>query len=137
MSTICPLDPTTGVSPDGRRRRPPPWSRRRIDRRGSSWSRSFDGTIQLWKTSKQTQLGPALTGDEDATTDLEFSPDETKLLSASASTLRLWPVPPSPDAARDQLCSKLTYNMNREQWNKSVSPEIPYEEACKGLPEAS
>jgi hypothetical protein len=46
-------------------------------------------------------------------------------------------VPPSPDAARDALCAKLTHNMSREQWRHVVSKEIPYVEVCDGLPEGS
>jgi WD40 repeat protein len=86
----------------------------------------------------RSPVGPLLAGHNAFVTSLEFSPDGTKLLSASDDhTLRLWPVPArSPEASRDALCAKLTHNMSREQWNKWVSPEIPYTKACPGLPEA-
>jgi WD40 repeat protein len=71
-------------------------------------------------------------------TSLEFSPDGTKLLSASDDhTLRLWPVAAhSADAARDTLCTKLTHNMTREQWKNLISPQIDYIKVCPDLPEA-
>ncbi len=89
-------------------------------------------------SATKRQLGDPLTGHTAVGDSLDFSPDGTKLLSASDDhTLRLWPVPArSPDAARDALCAKLTHNMSREQWNKWVSPEIDYIKACPGLPEA-
>ena len=65
-------------------------------------------------------------------TSLDFSPDGTKLLSASADrTLRIWPV---PTASPDPLCAKLTHNMSRHQWNEWVSPTIDYITVCPGLP---
>ena len=71
-------------------------------------------------------------------TSLDFSPDGTRLLSASRDdTLRLWPVPPlSPDASRNRLCAILTHNMSREQWKNSLPPEIGYIKVCPDLPEA-
>jgi hypothetical protein len=32
------------------------------------------------------------------------------------------------------LCNKITANMSRQQWNKWVSPDIPYVTVCPGLP---
>ena len=68
-------------------------------------------------------------------TDLDFSPDGTKLTSASDDhTLRRWPMPiRSPEA----LCAKLTHNMSREQWDQVVAAEIGYITVCPGLPEAN
>ena len=95
-----------------------------------------DGTIVLRDARDGTLLGAPLTGHQGAVSDLDFSPDGTTLLSASTDrTLRLWPVPRSPDAARDALCAKITHNMSHEQWDK-LAPKVGYTETCAGLPEA-
>ena len=80
----------------------------------------------------------AFKGHTAGVTSLDFSPDGTRLLSASRDdTLRLWPVPPlSPDASRNRLCAILTHNMSREQWKNSLPPEIGYIKVCPDLPEA-
>ena len=69
---------------------------------------------------------------------LAFSPDGTKLLSASADrTLRMSPVTKqSREALRDALCPKLTHNVSREAWNQMVPSEIRYIKACPDLPDA-
>jgi hypothetical protein len=57
------------------------------------------------------------------------------LLSASRDhTMGMWPV---PKASLDALCTKLTHNMSRNEWNHLVSPEIDYIAVCPGLPEAN
>ncbi|ODR25387.1 hypothetical protein [Mycolicibacterium porcinum] len=93
---------------------------------------SADGTIRVWNAADGTQLGAPLTGHTAQVTSLDFSPDGTKLLSTSDDhTLRLWPIhQPSPNV----LCSKITHNMSADQWSQVVSPDIPYVDACPGLP---
>ena len=49
-----------------------------------------DGTIQLWNVGDQTQLGDPLTGHKSSVGSLDFSPDGTRLLSASDNdTIRI------------------------------------------------
>jgi len=95
-----------------------------------------DGTVTQWGTEHQVMLSAPLRGHNRAVSNLEYSSDGSKLLSASEDhTFRLWPVPvPSVDATRDALCSKLTHNMSVESWNSRL-PGIDYTEACPGLPQ--
>ncbi len=66
-----------------------------------------------------------------------FSPDGQRIVSGSNdTTLRDWPVPDEQAWPR-LLCSKLTQNMSHTQWREWVSPDIPYKEACPGLPIAA
>ena len=99
---------------------------------------SDDGSIQLWNVDDQARLGAVFKRHTDYVTSLDFSPDGTKLLSASADhTLQVLPVTrPSREAFREALCAKLTHNMSREMWNAVVSPKISYIKVCPDLPDA-
>ena len=93
-----------------------------------------DGVIQLWDIHDlhNPKPLPKLVGQNGKVTSLDFSPDGSKILSASANgTVRVWPImTPSPKA----LCAKLANNMSRQQWNALVSSDIPDREVCTGLP---
>ena len=97
-----------------------------------------DGTIQLFDVNDHTRLGGPLTGNPASVTSLQFSPDGTRLLSASSDgAVRRWQVPAHyPDAAREALCDKLTHNPTEEQWKKWVPDgiDISYKDACPDLP---
>jgi WD40 repeat protein len=97
---------------------------------------SDDGSVQLWNVGDQAPLGAKFTPHEGAVSSLDFSPDGTKLVSASADrTLRVSPVTrQSPEELRDASCAKLTHNMSDARWNRLVPAEIPYKEACPSLP---
>ncbi|OMB86960.1 WD40 repeat domain-containing protein [Mycolicibacterium conceptionense] len=92
-----------------------------------------DGGVRLWNVGDQSRLGAPVRVHFGSVTNIEFSPDGTKLLSASDdNTLRIWPVLP---ANPELLCDKLTHFMTRDQWKKTVSPEIQYRNVCD-LPES-
>jgi WD40 repeat protein len=94
-------------------------------------SGSLDTTVRLWHAHTGTLLGPPLTGHSKSVDSVAFSPDGRRVVSGSVdTTLRLWPA----DARPEDLCTKLTQNITRNQWREWVSPDIPYMEICPGLP---
>ena len=97
-------------------------------------SGSYDNTVRLWDAATGKPVGDPLTGHTGAVCSVAFSPDGTRIASGSAdNTVRLWPAFPNAASA---LCAKLTTNMNHQQWNAWVSPDIDYITVCPGLPPA-
>ncbi|MGE2714805.1 hypothetical protein ACQI4L_12155 [Mycolicibacterium litorale] len=92
---------------------------------------SDDRMIRMWDTATGESVGAPLEGHTDEVIDIEFGPNGGQLASASADdSVRLWPAQASPE----MLCDKLNSNMSHEQWREWVSPAIPYQPLCDGLP---
>lgn len=94
-------------------------------------SGSQDGSLRLWDANTGRPIGEPLTGHTESVTGVAFSPDGSHVVSSSTDdSVRLWPAV----ARAKDLCDKLTVNMSRKQWNEWVTPDIPYIQACPGLP---
>lgn len=80
-------------------------------------------------------VGEPLNGDQGEVTAVIVTPDGRRILSSGRDgTIRQWA---GPDAWRDALCSKLTFNLSADQWREWVKlGQNQYEAACRGLPRA-
>lgn len=97
---------------------------------------SFDPyTVQLWSAADREQY--TFTGHQAQVVSVAVSHQSALIVSGSVDgTIRIWPNPPTVPPA-DALCAKLTTTMSQDNWNRWVSPQIPYRETCPGLPRTS
>jgi WD40 repeat protein len=94
-------------------------------------SGSRDHTVRLWDVDSGMPIGKPLCCHSDEVASVAVSPDDRLVASADLDdTVRLWPA----QGSLDDLCSKLTANISRKEWNDWVSPAIDYVQACPGLP---
>lgn len=90
-----------------------------------------DTTVRLWDIKSHRQIGDPLLGHGEQVISVAWRPDGTGFASASNDgTVYLWPASADPG----EICSKLTANMSRKQWNDWVSPDIDYKKGCPDLP---
>jgi WD40 repeat protein len=90
-----------------------------------------NGEVRLWNSRTGQELGSPFTGHSREVLGLAFRPDGHQLASASADrTIRLSPATAEPK----DLCDKLTTDIRATQWRDWVSPDIPYQRLCPGLP---
>lgn len=91
-----------------------------------------DGSVRIWNVRSARQIGAPLVAELQQIDQVGFRPDDRRLLAASRrGQFTNWP---GPASWPDLLCDKLTTNMSREEWKRSVSPDIDYIPACPGLP---
>ena len=90
-----------------------------------------NGEVRLRDSRTGQELGSPFTGHTRQVAGLAFQPDGHQLASASwDSTIRLWPA----GAAPKDLCDKLTTDISPNDWRVWVSPDIPRQPLCPGLP---
>ncbi|MEU1204875.1 TIR domain-containing protein [Nocardia sp. NPDC005825] len=98
-------------------------------------------SVRIWDAASGLPVGRPMTGPADTIQGLSVSPDGRRLATIGSpfgiddhAVIHLWP---GPAVWPDRLCDKLTTNMSQQEWNEWVSPDIPYREACPGLPRRS
>ncbi len=106
-------------------------------------SGAYDDTVRVWNVKSGDPVGPPLFAFDDVTA-VQVSSDDLRII-AIKTTRNPAPEPnsgrvmtwPGPAAWKSALCSKLTYNMNDDQWKDWVKlPSDDYVEACPRLPRA-
>ncbi|MFE3056172.1 TIR domain-containing protein [Nocardia sp. NPDC059239] len=92
-------------------------------------------TIRIWDAASGLSIGRPMAGPADTITVLAVDPDGRQLVTGSDKDgiISVWP---GPAVWPERLCDKLSANMSHKEWNKWVSPSIPYRKACQNLPVA-
>lgn len=93
-------------------------------------STSFDGTIRLWNVQDLSSQPLILSDHGSWVLSVDFDTEGKKLVSGSRQENRLmsWYLETGDMAA--MICSEVTRNLTREEWNLYVGEEIPYMETC-------
>jgi WD40 repeat protein len=105
---------------------------------------SEDRTLRFWDTTSGEQIGePVDITAVGATQYVHFSHDARRVfiraipvsLSGSPPYVGggIWQIP-APTVWVDALCAMLVSNPSDAQWKDWISPDIPYQEPCRGKP---
>src|SRR5258708_29379805 len=102
---------------------------------------SKDKTIRLWNLDKLREQ-PQVMSDHDWVWSMAFTPDDNQLMAGIHSvrenvkdvdfTIHAWPT--KIPAMASELCSLLTRNMKKEEWDLHVGEDLTYEKTCPNLP---
>lgn len=96
-------------------------------------SASYDGKIQLWDCENFNDQPIVLEDHSSWVWSMAFSPDSKYLISGCVDRLiRRYPTHAYEMAA--EMCSKVTRNISKQEWDAYVGPDIPYQKTCDELP---
>jgi hypothetical protein len=88
--------------------------------------------LRLWNTQSGRSIGRLpLPAQEGPVFEVTFNQEGSLVGLSGTGSMILWP---EPTMWAELLCSKLTRNISRKQWQEWVSPEIDYRVQCPGLP---
>jgi WD40 repeat protein len=95
-------------------------------------SGAYDDTVRVWNTQTGQPVGQPLFDFHGDVTSVMISEDNQRIISSGREGLV--DVRPGPNAWKSALCSKLTNNMNVDQWDAWVKlPSTEYRAVCPGL----
>ena len=96
-------------------------------------SSSLDGTVKLWRAQPRLDLDhPIVIADRGSWIwAVTLSPDDDRVFSATADR-RVQSRMTRTASLADQICSHVSANLTREQWNEYVSDALEYQPTCPG-----
>ncbi len=94
---------------------------------------SKDKTVRFWDRENIFDLPTVLDDHGDWVWDMDFHPDGSSLVSASADGL-IRAYPTKADGMADRLCNYVTRNMNDTEWRQYVGEDIEYNLTCEDKP---
>ncbi|HTX98109.1 MAG TPA: hypothetical protein VME67_26720 [Mycobacterium sp.] len=102
---------------------------------------SQDKTLRFWDSTSDQQIGePVDITAMGAALYVGFSHDARRVFIAAAPMSLsgspplgggIWQIP-APTVWADGLCDKLVLNPSEQQWKDWISPDVPYQEPCRG-----
>jgi len=92
-----------------------------------------EGTIILWDMATHQRLNQPLRGHLGEVYSLAFSPDSRTLASSSNDRdIILWDV--SFESWKSRACGIVNRNLTKDEWNKFIGSDMPYQSSCPDLP---
>ena len=96
-------------------------------------SASFDGRIQLWDVDNMNDQPIVLEDHSSWVWAMAFSPDSKYLISGCVDRL-IRKYPTHAYEMAQEMCSKVSRNISKKEWDAYVGEDIPYRKTCAELP---
>lgn len=96
-------------------------------------SASYDGRIQLWDTDNFNESPIVLEDHSSWVWSMAFSPDNKYLISGCVDRL-IRKYPTHAYEMAQEMCSKVSRNISKKEWDAYVGEDIPYRKTCAELP---
>lgn len=96
-------------------------------------SASYDGRIQLWDTDDLNETPIVLEDHSSWVWAMAFSPDNKYLISGCVDRL-IRKYPTHAYEMAQEMCSKVSRNISKKEWDAYVGEDIEYRKTCAELP---